>query len=58
MPLTYTLSKDADTGDITVRYSEPAGFPAKFHWTTTVHLDGSTSTTPLVVDQPPPPANP
>ena len=58
MPLTYTLSKDADTGDITVRYSEPAGFPAKFHWTTTIHLDGSTSTTPLVVDQPPPPANP
>lgn len=58
MPLTYTLSKDADTGDITVRYTEPAGFPAKFHWTTTVHLDGSTSTTPLVVDQPPPPANP
>ena len=58
MPLTYTLSKDADTGDITVRYTEPAGFPAKFHWTTTIHLDGSTSTTPLVVDQPPPPANP
>ena len=54
MPLTYTLSQDADTGDITVRYSEPAGFPGKFHWTTTIHLDGTTSSTPLVVEQLPP----
>ena len=55
MPLTYTLSKDADTGAITVRYSQPAGFPHPFHWTTTIHLDGTTSTTPLVLDPPPPP---
>ena len=51
MALTYTLSKDAQTGAVTVRYSEPAGFPVKFHWETTVKLDGVTETKPMVIDK-------
>ena len=47
MPLTYTLSKDAETGAITIRYSEPEGFPVKFSWETTIDTDGKSVTTPL-----------
>ena len=51
VPLTYTLAKDAQTGAVTVTYSEPAGCPVTFHWTTTIALDGSTVTTQLVVEE-------
>ena len=54
-PVTYTLDKNADTGDITIRYSEPDGFPIHFSWQTTVHLDGTTESTPLAVEVPPAP---
>ena len=56
MALTYTLSKDAATGAITVTCSEPQGFkdkndrPIHFHWTTTVAIDGTVTTTPLVIE--------
>ena len=49
--LTYTLSRNEETGAITIRYSEPEGFPTKFHWETTIALDGSSVTTPLVIDK-------
>ena len=45
------FSKDAQTGTITIRYSEPAGFPVKFHWEATVAIDGKVVTTPMVVEQ-------
>ena len=54
MPLTYTFMKNDKNGDITIRYNEPSGFPVKFHWTTTVSLNGIASTTPLVIDELPP----
>ena len=54
MPLTYTFMKNDKNGDITIRYNEPSGFPVKFHWTTTVSLNGTASTTPLVIDELPP----
>ncbi len=47
IPLTYTLSRNDDTGAITIRYSEPEGMPVKFHWETTVALDGSSTSTPI-----------
>ncbi|MBO7684084.1 MAG: hypothetical protein J6T51_05110, partial [Kiritimatiellae bacterium] len=47
IPLTYTLSRNDDTGAITIRYSEPEGMPVKFHWETTVALDGSYTSTPI-----------
>ena len=47
IPLTYTLSRNDDTGAVTIRYSEPEGMPVKFHWETTVALDGSSTSTPM-----------
>ena len=49
--LTYTLSKNDETGAITVTYSEPEGFPFHFHWTATVAIDGTTTTTPMVIER-------
>ena len=50
MPLTYTLVKNADTGVVTIRYSEPAGFPVKFHWETTIDLNGIATSNPIVIE--------
>jgi len=50
MPLEYTLSKNEETGAVTIRYSEPAGFPFKFSWETTVALDGTSTTTPVAIE--------
>ena len=50
MPLTYTITKNDATGEVTIRYSEPKGFPFKFHWETTVALDGTSTTTPIVAE--------
>ena len=52
-PVTYTLVRNNETGDITVHYSEPEGFPIHFSWQTTIHLDGSSESTPLTVQVPP-----
>lgn len=49
-PLTYTLTRNEETGAITIRTSEPTGFPIRFHWETTVQLDGSSTATPMVVE--------
>ena len=50
MAITFALAKDEATGAITITYTEPEGFPIHFHWTTTVALDGTTTTTPMVID--------
>ena len=58
LALTYTISKNAETGAITIVTSEPHGFkdkdnrPLNFHWTTTVALDGTVTNTPMVIEQP------
>ena len=52
MPLTYTLSKNDETGAITIHYSEPEGFPFKFSWETTVNVDGFATSTPIEVEEP------
>ena len=49
-PLTYTLSKNAETGAITIHYSEPEGLPVHFHWETTIATDGSTTSTAMEVE--------
>ena len=43
----YTLSKNAETGDVTIKYSSPEGLPFRFEWTATVDVDGMVTTTPL-----------
>ena len=50
MAVTFALAKDEATGAITITYTEPEGFPIHFHWTTTVALDGTTTSTPMVID--------
>jgi hypothetical protein len=40
-----------ETGAITVTYSEPQGFPFHFHWTATITIDGTTTTTPIMVER-------
>ena len=50
MPVVFTLSKDAKTGVVTIRYSEPEGFPVKFHWEAKIDVDGKTANTPLVIE--------
>ena len=50
MAITFALAKDEATGAITITYTEPEGFPIHFHWTATVALDGTTTSTPMVID--------
>ena len=50
--LDYTLTKDDETGAVTITYSSPKNLPIKFSWTTTVAVDGSCISTPLVVEPP------
>ena len=51
MPVTFTLSRNNETGAVTIRYSEPKGFPVKFDWTTTIDVDGNAVTTPIRIDR-------
>ena len=46
-PVDFTLAKNDDTGDVTIRYSSPKGLKFTFEWTATVRLDGSVETTPM-----------
>ena len=52
-PVIFTFEKNTENGDIKIRYSEPEGFPLHFSWETTIHLDGTSESTPMVVDVPP-----
>ena len=52
MPLTYTLSKNAETGAITIRYSAPEGLPVHFYRETTIQPDGSSTSTRMEVENP------
>ena len=48
----FTLSKDENTGAITVKYTSPKELPLRFSWTATIDVDGRIATTPLVVENP------
>ena len=43
----FSLSKDAETGTITVKYESPEVLPFKFSWAATIDVDGNVKTTPL-----------
>ena len=61
MPLSFAITKNNATGAIEIACSEPAGFPLHFHWTMTVALDGTVTSTPMTIEPPPqaqPAANP
>ena len=48
--LNYTLSKDEQTGAVTIRYSSPDALSVRFSWTCTVNTDGTSTTTPIVFE--------
>ena len=48
--VTFTISRNDDTGAVTIKYSEPKDLPVKFNWTTTIDVDGNSVTTPMRVD--------
>ena len=50
--LEFSLSKDAKTGDVTIKYSSPDGLPFRFSWTATVDVEGNVKTTPMVAEKP------
>ena len=52
MAVTFTLSRNDETGAVTIRYSEPKGFPVKFNWTTTIDVEGKSTTTPMRIWEP------
>ena len=53
-PVDFALEQDADTGDITIRYSSPAGLPFAFAWSCTVSSNGTVTSTPFqFTDNPP-----
>ena len=43
----FTLARNEENGEITVRFSSPKELKFAFEWTATVEPDGSVSTTPL-----------
>ena len=56
-PVDYTLTKDAHTGAVTIKYNSPEALPFKFEWSATVDLDGNVTTTPMTVEKKPLPAD-
>ena len=49
----FELSKDNQTGAITVRYTSPEELlPLRFSWTATIDVDGNMTSTPLVAEKP------
>lgn len=51
----FTISRDDNTGAVTVRYDSPQGCPVTFNWSTTIDVDGHVTTTPMqLVNQPTP----
>ena len=50
MAVTFTISRNDETGAITIKYSEPKGMPVKFNWTMTIDVDGNSVTTPMRID--------
>ena len=50
-PVDYALSKDADTGAVTIRYRSPEGLPFRFEWTVTVDVEGKATATPMTFEK-------
>ena len=50
IPVEYTISKNQETGAISIFIKEPENFPVKFNWKVTVNVDGSSTSTPMRLD--------
>ena len=50
-PVDYALSKNEETGAITITYSSPEELPFKFSWTSTIDVNGNVTSTPMTVEK-------
>ena len=51
-PVDFALSRDAETGAVTITYTSPKELPVKFSWTATVAVDGTVTATPFTIEKP------
>ena len=51
-PVDMTLSKDANTGAVTIKYTSPKELPFRFEWTATVDTEGKVTSTPMKFEKP------
>ena len=51
-PVDFTLSRNAETGTVTITYASPKELPVRFSWMATVDVAGNVTTTPLVMEKP------
>ena len=51
-PVDFTLSRNAETGAVTITYTSPEELPVKFSWTATVAIDGTVTSTPFTIVDP------
>ena len=49
-PITFTLAKNEQTGDINITYQNPEGCAVKFSWTSTIDVNGKVTTTPIQIE--------
>ena len=45
----YTLTKNEETGSVTIKYSSPEALPFSFEWSATVDVNGIVTETPMTV---------
>ncbi|MBQ7608919.1 MAG: hypothetical protein IJU76_13285, partial [Desulfovibrionaceae bacterium] len=50
-PVDYTISKNNETGDVTITYSSPEDLPFKFEWSSTIDVNGNVTSTPMTVEK-------
>ena len=51
-PVNFALSRNAETGAVTITYTSPKELPVKFSWTATVGVDGTVTNTPFTIEKP------
>ena len=51
-PVNFALSRDDETGAVTIRYTSPGLLPVRFSWTATVAVDGTVTSTPFAIEKP------
>ena len=51
-PVEFALSRNAETGAVTITYTSPKELPVRFSWTATVGVDGSVTSTPFTIETP------
>ena len=47
----FEISKNEETGMITVKYTNPEALPIRFSWTATIDVNGIMTTTPMVIEK-------